>query len=928
MKRTVLVQRKFENGDKAPEKLRLNPVYITGVATQLKDDDISKVNTLVEVIYDLLKIYGYGDKRKFSSTPDMEREHCETTARNKLKLVERFNQFVKKAGYGSWKDLFKYKINAFFSFHNGQEIPPMPQGLDEFPDLADPGFLAYGRAKRFIGILKLETQKFRSFALSLALGGKKGAPPVHDDTIAAAEDKTFQHLTSEHPDIPDFEITDKEGFVFPINRETTCYQLRRTVREIWGSHMTKKGLKKPSVKRSDLVKPCSPSWSAQYHFSRDQKGAVGSFLNLESVQRATGQSFVDMNLERVFLSGKLSEVYGPAGLIDQQKIDEEENENLFFKETLGVGYDVTRLNELWDKEIYPNLLEQAMVEPPNTVVIGLAEPLKVRNITAGPPITYTALKPMQKWLWKSLRKNSVFQLIGTPVTEDIVAKQLGVLGEDEEFISGDYKASTDNLHSWVSETLLDELFIILRENNEDEDEGGTPSEWLDMLEVLMKRALTGHRILDPKRMMWYRKGVENLPASWFKDQKEGQLMGSVISFPFLCMANAALCRWAMEISSGKNFKIVDRPISGYELAPLLVNGDDCVKKGKVGVLFPNWKQVTAFGGLESSVGKTFNAKEFLQINSEQFEYQVPGWELVSGMTPEAIYKKLKYVNLGLVYAQKKDGRRGKCFAQLGSLHRDLERTCPAELFVKASTKFVKEAMKVRYAAKTKKIYSDPDTGKILIFPKVVNVFKDGMLCVSRIPFSSLRDAEIPYFLPSWLGGLGLVPFKEEHVSNYERVVGSFLRSNMGYSQDFTLRPFKERAKCQTHQLVADSLQDFKFLDGQSHQYVSLDDSGQAVRNLQDQYETLYGALCIDQLLKNPDKLIEVISRKEIYEDFFDNCFQIRKVLRRARNALKDPVVYARHHATRLTDEELKSEKKQFNLSCYNRTPVKGALKAI
>ena len=873
----------------------------SGVATQKAiKKDRKKVTILVNILYDLLKIYGYDDTRISSSEKKgnnseeqskIIQAHKAKTVRDKLKLKELFLQFRDKAGMGSWKDLFKYKINAFFSWVMKQEIPPVPKGLDSFPRLLDPSFLFFGRAKRFLKKLSLDKRKLESFAQSVAQS-KKGAPPVSKDMVFEAEKKCFEHLTTPRADMPDFTIFDG-WFEHTINRHTVCYQLRRTVREIFLGKL-------PSWE--ELTKPFVPSTNSQYNFSRGALGGVGAFAGNEAIIGCVNQasfekpdSYVKTELGPVVLSGELTEMYGKAGVEDQERIDND-FENVKIKETLGLHFDGSKLTELWRDHVYPTMIREAVKEEPQTMVIGLPEPLKVRCITAGPPITYAVLKPFQKWLWRTLKDQSCFQLIGTPVTIDIVKQKLGRLGHDEEFISGDYKASTDNLHSWVSECLLEALDEVWTSQIESKEENDAFAFWKDQIVTLMKRALTGHKIMDPEYNESYRKG-HDIPESAFRLQREGQLMGSIISFPFLCLANAALCRWAMEITDRKNYKLVDRKIQGYEPCRLLVNGDDCVFPGMRDLMFENWQNITAFGGLESSVGKTFKSRDFMTINSVQYQYttEITDWEQTGGtFNEDFFYNDIKYVNLGLVYGQKKDGIRGKPFYRLGAVHRDLFRTCPPELFTRATKLFMKECSQTRYKTSYKKVDN-----------KTVKIKTEDF-------FGNIRNSQVPYFMPEWLGGLGLVKTKDSQINEWDLKVASVIRQNQG---DFKIIKLKENSLWQFHSLVDKRLEDYLFLGNQNYRTVEYQ---QKRRNLGSEYQKLYSLCVVDQLLTK--NVIQLTSDIEADQDKFlrNNHIQNMKIWKRLRSNQKLSGLVASQRPALY--EDILQEKKEFCLSCFDMTP--------
>jgi len=887
----------------AYERKAATDIYSTGVTTQKQRlQDCKKVETFIEVIYDILKIYGYfcGVEKSLSKEESMYIK--QKTQVDKLKLRNRILEFVYKTGFGSWKDFFKYKINAFFSWVMDQEVPPAPAGLDQYNDLILPSFLVCGRGKRFIRNMK--RMKLESFAQSIAQS-KKAAPAVSEDMVSEAESKTWKHLTTERLDDPDFIIQDGV-FEQPINRNVICYQLRRTVREVFGG-------KKPVW--LELAKPFVPSTSSQYNNSRGEMGAVGAFLRnpvlSEKIQKIQGSDVgVSMKVDSVLLKGELTELYGKAGKEDQLRIDSD-FENVTVKDTIGVHFDGEKLCEFWKEEIYPTLIEEALREEPKTIVIGLPEPLKVRCITAGPPLTYTALKPIQEWLWSVLKEESVFQLIGTPVTEEIVLNQLGRLGFDEDFISGDYKASTDNLHSWVSECLLDALMECISETMIGLNDLDDPlRKWLPMLNCLMKRALTGHSILNPKYNEIYRKGMDEIPEDGFKPQKEGQLMGSIISFPFLCLANAALCRFAMEISDQKNYKVVDRYIEGYETARLLINGDDCVFPGKNGI-FPIWKQVAAFGGLESSIGKTFCSKRFMTINSCQYSYSelTSSWEDFGGCINDYTYKTISYVNMGLVYCQKKDGTRGKPYYRMGAVHRDLERTCPPELFEAASKVFLKEAKTTKYRFVTDK------KGHKKIGP-------DGEFEMCEAKYHNLREACVPFYLPEWLGGVGLVPSKSIKMDMGMKISlkgASNLRENM--AEVWVPRSMKEADEWRFQKLFNESMEDYRYLEHQNFVDVEVDGT---TRNLFQEDRKLYGLQIVSLMLQTPLNLLKVsLDHKKEEKELLKIALHNQKAWERVRSNpdwKKIKAVSADEYLQLYSD--LIYEKKDFSLSCFDARVAK------
>jgi len=173
-------------------------------------------------------------------------------------------------------------------------------------------------------------------------------------------------------------------------------------------------------------------------------------------------------------------------------------------------------NASWTKRINPKGQMTAGVS-------AVLEPLKVRTVTKGRAQAYNAVHGIQKWMHSSLRQHRIFQLIGHTVDEDIIKQQLALRKPGELLISGDYSAATDNLKIEVTKTIFE---VILRRLCEDLDW----SEEALRLTVLARKVLYEHIISYPGSS-----GLEEV------EQGTGQLMGSVLSFPILCIANCICC---------------------------------------------------------------------------------------------------------------------------------------------------------------------------------------------------------------------------------------------------------------------------------------------------------------------------------------------------------------------------------------------------
>jgi hypothetical protein len=319
---------------------------------------------------------------------------------------------------------------------------------------------------------------------------------------------------------------------------------------------------------------------------------------------------------------------------------------------------------------------------------------------------------------------------------------------DEEALSGDYVSSTNRIHAWVSERIVNRIMLRLGENMPREELIKLPTNFLSNLKTLMLRALTKHIFID-------KDGNE-------RPQTEGQLMGSIVSFPILCIANAALCRMSLEQSSlhNRRFPVIYRITKNGpgKPAPLVVNGDDCLLKGPKKVLRQVWETVCGFAGLESSVGKTYFSDYFCTINSTIFKREGSEWT------------EAKYVNLGLLKGMKRMGAgMNKNFNsqvgihQLGVICRELKRSCPTHLWLKVKKRFI--------------YYNSIE--------------------LKRYP-------GIPWFVPEWLGGVGLPIDIDDEVSDLDRRSASVIKQFYNDAKHTPILP-KDMALWSMHKLVMKSL---------------------------------------------------------------------------------------------------------------------------
>jgi hypothetical protein len=118
----------------------------------------------------------------------------------------------------------------------------------------------------------------------------------------------------------------------------------------------------------------------------------------------------------------------------------------------------------------------------------------------------------------------------------------------------------------------------------------------------------------------------------------GQLMGEPMSFPILCIINAAGC------IVGAGLKVEDVLM---KRGPLVVNGDD------VGMIlekdrYENWCKVVTAIGLSPSVGKNYLSRDFLIMNSELRIATIQ-------QDGHVVWKRQGFLNQSLLFSMEKKG---------------------------------------------------------------------------------------------------------------------------------------------------------------------------------------------------------------------------------------------------------------------------------
>lgn len=504
-----------------------------------------------------------------------------------------------------------------------------------------------------------EAQKKHKVAMSAASKGRHEPPKLSEDLKSQITDDLLYKT---------IDLVVEEAFPPTMSR-----RIRREGRD-------------PSMKLAPF-----PSLSAHFGSKRDEGGAVQKISSLW--QRAIGGAdhyddgpFLDLIDARVEELLKFQKVFTDdspeefanvtsAAIGDiPQGIDSLERE-LAWLRSIRTEFKgrVLRLNRRlkgkdWSpdpenaQEVFWDLVQEELEKEDFRVSpVYLREPLKVRTITKGPEVAYWVLRDVQRLLWRTLKDHPTFQLIGTPLSGEILdGLKSRVVDQGGAWLSGDYSAATDNLrknltvHAWRSVC----------------ERCGFPS-WI---RKVGEKALVEHVVV-------------------YKDetivQQNGQLMGSVLSFPILCIINAALCRLPFDLntkrpeptpnpwiqwraergmsSQGAPLEMRNWADYGEESLfqtrkplrdlPILVNGDDCVMRYRKWQR-ELWSYAATRAGMEPSPGKCYYSKRWLQMNSDLYVDGAAGFE------------RIPFLNFSLASTVKAKGGGKRGLNALGSSARE------------------------------------------------------------------------------------------------------------------------------------------------------------------------------------------------------------------------------------------------------------------
>jgi len=272
-------------------------------------------------------------------------------------------------------------------------------------------------------------------------------------------------------------------------------------------------------------------------------------------------------------------------------------------------------------------------------VVAILEPLKVRMISKGEALPAYYARYFQQAMKHDLDLLPQLVLTTRPLSvtdlHDILAREASlslhgksIWGNDlPDWVSGDYSAATDGLNINFTKLTFESFCDKFKATEQER--------------TLLRRNLYEQVLHYPDEKTSPRGRVtssqgDSPPSKYPKRvvQRNGQLMGSILSFPILCAINL-ICYWrAMERYLGRSVSV--------ETLPVLVNGDDILFRATQ-ALYAFWKEELVKAEFTLSPGKNYVHRTVLTINSTCF---------IHNQTSNS-FKRVPFLNVGLLQGKSK-----------------------------------------------------------------------------------------------------------------------------------------------------------------------------------------------------------------------------------------------------------------------------------
>jgi hypothetical protein len=664
--------------------------------------------------------------------------------------------------------LAKYKLAAFAAFAKESDTypkSPFPEEIIKRNALARPDMIFNRKFHNYFKSLPQSTSTEKLFRMSLidtiCRGLKKGADRPSDELVHKSNLDTVECFASERPPILVRDFVEQDG------QEEIDDQIVIHV------DMTEEILRTTDEIIRPNSKDFSPSWhrmpslSACYENKFSNAGSVLTIKNiLDSYSVSSGGSITrrswygavrcgvfrdmipaliqnpeDPNGKPIPLdydgSFDISGLYGEFSTNYHNTSDPIDVDRLFSDlARVRRGFDpesetrkeferrIRRLGGDLDRARSP------IGHHAHMTVVGLKEALKIRGITKGEALENWLLQPLQKYLAQKLLKIPCFALTGRPLSADDLEKTFRELPSGEFFLSGDYDNATNKMYSHYTRTCIRRICENL----------SLSEDFSYIAETSLCDNVVEYKYIDRE--------TKKLTAVR-KFQKNAQPMGKVLSFVVLCIINAAVCRKSKELdASGNRIPI---PLKHFKAQ---INGDDCVFTLRS---FDSWEKTCKCVGLENSVGKTFFSRAFIEMNSRTY--------ILNHNHPDVVHLTEEGTGNGVV-------------SSLLNLRFDLVPFVNFGLLkglVRSSAVDDEETRFERIAC-LGECHTDLLTHNHHFYKELDFLFK-------RYNKDLLDDVQltgIPYYVPKWLGGLGLDPGAEpwDKISLTQRKCASIIYSEI------------------------------------------------------------------------------------------------------------------------------------------------------
>lgn len=488
--------------------------------------------------------------------------------------------------------------------------------------------------------------------------------------------------------------------------------------------------------------PIVPSTSSSYESNRAEGGFAGSVLRMAE-QEYYGEISIPEPIcfQEPYIHQETGEIY-----TYRKQCDIEVNEN-------SLQRHMSRMSET------ARLMASEDI-PIKAKIVAVKEPCKVRIVSCGETIRYIDAYRWDKIVRKIFKRSDKFSTLssridGAKLTKvfrqgQIFWRKRGYNTDELQFLSGDYSAATDGIDPHRSIQLLNMLM----------DTVGLPEDQCENL----RQCLINHEMIYSCDLsqceLAKRLDSNNNKHKYSVLQKRGQLMGSPVSFPILCLLNFVI-----------NWVFIDPKLStNIDDVPILVNGDDLFmviprgyydgthnawKNYPMQVGGTSWRNFIETVGFYESLGKNYISPRAFCINSQFYIIERNNTNTTLNKMPT--FRYVDYARISLITG---GGR--------------------VQNTVKSSDKYelsIYERLKLYQRSKHRGYY------RFINDESLFNIWKD--YNKEKLEFYN-QYSSLSYRLPPCLGGLG--GFRDyDNLTDYDKkFAGHILRDNININCNFTL----------------------------------------------------------------------------------------------------------------------------------------------